>query len=213
MNDWQSNISKSGWAHYHAAVTNVLGRIAGGETVYPHRDFWLRALDECDPSDVKVVILGQDPYHGEGEAHGLSFSVPEGTKMPPSLRNIYQELASDLGIRRTTTDLSDWARQGVMLLNTSLTVAKDNAGSHKDVGWEPFTDEVIRTVSGQPGKRVFILWGAHAQKKAPLIDKRHLVIRSAHPSPLSAYRGFFGSRPFSKTNEFLAANLIDTVEW
>src|SRR5690606_19947249 len=166
-------------------------------TVYPPEPEVFAALHLTPLAQVKVVILGQDPYHGPGQAHGLCFSVRSGTVLPPSLRNIYRELHDDLGIDPPRSgDLTAWARQGVLLLNTTLTVRGGQAGSHQGKGWEMFTDQVIRTVSAKPDVVVFVLWGAHARKKKALIDRtRHVVIESAHPSPLSAHNGFFGSRP------------------
>lgn len=164
---------------------------------------------------LKVVILGQDPYHGQGQAHGLAFSVRTGVLPPPSLKNIFKELCDDVGcLYPNSGDLSGWAKQGVLLLNTLLSVRAGEPLSHKDKGWEEFTDEVIRTISMQKEHVVFILWGAPAQKKAALIDEsRHLILRAPHPSPLSSYRGFFGSKPFSKTNTYLLEHEISPIEW
>ena len=174
------------------------------KTIYPPAQDLFNAFKLTDFKDIKVVILGQDPYHGEKEAMGLSFSVRRGVRTPPSLRNIFKELEDDLGTKRTDTDLSDWATQGVFLLNTVLTVEKDKANSHKDIGWEIFTDYVIRQISDKLENVVFILWGRQARDKKALINEsRHYIIESAHPSPLSAYNGFFGSKPFSKTNSYL----------
>ena len=168
---------------------------------------------------MKVVILGQDPYHGPGQAHGLAFSVPDGMRLPPSLRNIYKELESDLGVpARQDGDLTRWATQGVLLLNTSLTVEAGKAGSHAGRGWEAITDACVRAVAARHQSSVFILWGSHAQQKARRIPELgagspHLVIESPHPSPLSAYRGFFGSRPFSRANAFLRDSGRDPIDW
>ena len=167
-----------------------------------------------DYDEVKVVILGQDPYHGIGEAHGLSFSVQEGCKMPPSLRNIYKELYSDLGIKRNTTDLTSWAKQGVLMLNSIMTVVKDTPLSHKGKGWETFTDMVITKLGEREEPIVFIFWGSYARSKKALIkNKKHLILESVHPSPFSANNGFFGSKPFSKTNQFLKENGIEEIVW
>lgn len=172
--------------------------------IYPEYKDIFNALKYTDYDEVKVVILGQDPYHGEHEAHGLSFSVKEGVPMPPSLRNIFKELKDDIGVVRTQTDLTDWAKQGVLLLNSIMTVVKDTPLSHKDKGWEIFTDNVIKKLGEREKPIVFILWGNYARSKKLLIkNKNHLIIENVHPSPLSASRGFFGSKPFSKTNEYL----------
>ena len=182
--------------------------------IYPEYKNIFNALRYTDYDKVKVVILGQDPYHGEGEAHGLSFSVREGVKMPPSLLNIFKELESDLGIKRTKTDLTDWAENGVLLLNSIMTVVKDSPLSHKDKGWEKFTDRLIELLGEREEPLVFIFWGSYARSKKNLIkNKKHLIIESVHPSPLSAHRGFFGSKPFSKTNEFLSKNNIEPINW
>ncbi len=175
---------------------------------FPPKNMIFRAFELTSFEQVKVVIIGQDPYHGVGEANGLAFSVSQGIKMPPSLRNVFKELKEDLGIERSNTDLTDWAKQGVLLLNTTLTVAKDEPLSHAGFDWEKFTNVVIQKIAAQPKPIVFILWGKHAQKKKLLIpQKHHLIIESAHPSPLGAYRGFFGSKPFSKVNDFLSNNI------
>ena len=182
--------------------------------IYPEYKNIFNALRYTDYDKVKVVILGQDPYHGEGEAHGLSFSVREGVKMPPSLLNIFKELESDLGIKRTKTDLTDWAENGVLLLNSIMTVVKDSPLSHKDKGWEKFTDRLIELLGEREEPLVFIFWGSYARSKKVLIkNTKHLIIESVHPSPLSAHRGFFGSKPFSKTNEFLSKNNIEPINW
>lgn len=172
------------------------------------------ALRFTDYNEVKVVILGQDPYHGMGEAHGLSFSVQSGVKMPPSLLNIFKELKSDLGINRSITDLTDWAKQGVLLLNSIMTVEMDKPLSHKNRGWEIFTDNIIKFLNDRKKPVIFILWGNFARSKKSLItNTRHKIIESAHPSPLSASRGFFGSKPFSKTNNYLTEWGFDKIQW
>jgi uracil-DNA glycosylase len=194
-------------------------RCAEGIEVYPADP--LRALRELAPGDVRVVILGQDPYHGPGEAQGLAFSVPAGVKIPPSLRNIRQELAADLGLALPPDgDLSRWARAGVLLLNTSLSVERDRPASHAKLGWEWLTDQLVSAVAAEPHPKVFMLWGAHAQAKAGLIKAagagRHLVLQSNHPSPLAARRPplpFLGSRPFSRANAWLAAQGVAPVDW
>ena len=182
--------------------------------IYPKYNDIFNALRYTDYDDVKVVILGQDPYHGYNEAHGLSFSVKKGTPMPPSLQNIFKELENDLNIKKTDSDLTSWAKQGVFLLNSIMTVEKDKPLSHKDKGWEIFTDNIIKYLNEREKPIVFVLWGSYARSKKVLItNKRHLVLESVHPSPLSAYRGFFGSKPFSKINAFLEKNNIEKIEW
>jgi uracil-DNA glycosylase len=201
--------------YFEKLATTVREAYRGGEPVYPLPAHIFAAFNLCPIDHVKVVILGQDPYHGPGQAHGLSFSVPEGVSLPPSLRNIFKELQSDLGApTRTTSDLSDWARQGVLLLNATLTVVGGQAGSHQGLGWERFTDRVVRTLSEKKEHLAFILWGRFAREKGAHIDRvRHCVIESAHPSPLSAHNGFFGSRPFSRTNEYLRIHGETPIIW
>lgn len=183
--------------------------------VFPSTDHIFQAFKLTPFEKVKVVILGQDPYHGEGQAMGLSFSVPRNVKIPPSLRNIYQELHTDLKLPLPHHgDLTSWAKEGVLLLNNVLTVNEGKAGSHHNVGWEKFTDKVIEVLNEDKKNLVFILWGAPAQKKAAQVDpSRHFVISSVHPSPLSSYRGFFGSKPFSQCNNYLQTHGIDPVDW
>ncbi len=190
-----------------------------GKAIFPKGPEWFRALDLTPLEDVRVVILGQDPYHGPGQAHGLCFSVKPGTRTPPSLVNIYKEMQADLGIPPARHGfLEHWAQQGVLLLNSVLTVQMGNAASHQGRGWERFTDAVIRLINARAEPVVFMLWGSHAQKKAAFVDSidrggRHLVIKSAHPSPLSAHNGFLGSRPFSKTNDFLIGRGEKPIDW
>lgn len=188
---------------------------AEGRVIYPPREQWFTALEVLTPQDVKVVIVGQDPYHGAGEAHGLSFSVPQGVRVPPSLANIYKEIARDLGHTPPRHgSLLKWAEQGVLLLNTSLTVEADRAGSHAKKGWAPFTDALICQLASQHQHLVFMLWGAHAQKKAALIPHhQHLILQSAHPSPLSAHRGFLGNGHFSAANTYLQQNGRTPIDW
>lgn len=192
---------------------------AAGKRIFPRGSDWFRALDLTPLDQVRVVILGQDPYHGEGQAHGLCFSVRPGTRTPPSLVNIYKEMETDLGIPPARHGfLEHWAEQGVLLLNAVLTVQMGMAASHQGRGWERFTDAVIRLVNAREKPVVFILWGSHAQKKAAFVDSterggRHLVLRSPHPSPLSAHNGFFGSKPFSKANAFLIAQDEKPIDW
>lgn len=183
-------------------------------TCYPPKKEIFRALELTPFHEIKVVILGQDPYHNVGQANGLCFSVSENVIMPPSLKNIFSELSSDLGIFRTQKDLKDWATQGVLLLNTTLTVRAHEANSHKNLGWEVFTDFIIKAISEQHQNVVFVLWGAFAQKKIQFIDKKkHLVIQSAHPSPLSAHKGFLGSKPFSSINNYLQSVGKTPIQW
>jgi uracil-DNA glycosylase len=186
-----------------------------GKQIYPKGNEWFHAMDATPLNKVRVVILGQDPYHGEGQAHGLCFSVKLGVKPPPSLLNIYKELQSDVGVDPPSHGyLESWARQGVLLLNSVLTVEAGLAASHQGKGWEKFTDTVIRVVNELQHPVVFVLWGNYAQKKAAFVDRtRHCVIASAHPSPLSAHNGFFGSRPFSKANSFLVAKGLEPIDW
>lgn len=186
-----------------------------GKQIFPPADHWFHALDSTPLEDVRVVILGQDPYHGPGQAHGLCFSVQEGVKTPPSLVNIYKELETDIGFPRPNHgNLDSWAKQGVLLLNAVLTVEAHLAGSHQGRGWEKFTDAVIELVDKRSQPSVFILWGSYAQKKASFINSdKHLVLKSVHPSPLSAHRGFFGSKPFSQANAFLEQQGMDAINW
>ena len=203
-----------------AALRNFLrAEKAAGKRIFPHSADWFRALELTALPDVRVVILGQDPYHGAGQAHGLCFSVRPGVKPPPSLINIYKELADDCGVTPPAHGfLEHWARQGVLLLNTVLTVEEGQAASHRDRGWEGFTDAVIRLVAAKAEPVVFLLWGSHAQKKAAFVKDvgrggHHLVLTAPHPSPLSAYKGWFGSRHFSRANAFLAEHGRGTIDW
>lgn len=183
--------------------------------IYPPKDYIFNALKLTSYENTKVVIVGQDPYHGKGEAHGLSFSVQKGVRVPPSLQNIYKELNDDLKIPpKDNGDLTEWAKQGVLLLNAVLTVEKDKAASHRNLGWEPMTDYIIKLLNLKNKPVVFILWGNFAKEKAKLItNHQHYIIMSPHPSPFSAYSGFFGSKPFSKTNEFLIKNGLVPIDW
>ena len=193
----------------------LLSEKKAGREIYPPSGEWFAALEATPPDEVKVVILGQDPYHGPGQAHGLSFSVRGGQLIPPSLQNIFRELASDLGCEPPNHgDLSSWAEQGVLMLNSVLTVERGRAGSHQGKGWERFTDAVIRAISRRSLPVVFLLWGAQAQRKGATIDtRRHCVLAAPHPSPLSAHRGFFGCRHFSAANQFLMEHHRGTVDW
>ena len=181
---------------------------------FPQYKDIFNALRYTDYDEVKVVILGQDPYHGVNEAHGLSFSVRDDVKRPPSLNNIFKELESDLGIKKTNNDLTNWAKQGVLLLNSIMSVVKDSPLSHKEKGWEIFTDNIIKLLNEREKPMVFILWGGYARSKKKLItNKNHYIVESVHPSPLSAYNGFFDSKPFSKTNNFLISKNIQPIDW
>jgi len=186
-----------------------------GKSIFPKGSNWFRALDLTPPEEVRVVILGQDPYHGPGQAHGLCFSVPNGVRPPPSLVNIYKELESDLGIKPALHGfLEHWAKQGVLLLNSVLTVEMGQAASHRDRGWERFTDRIIAEVNAREQPIVFMLWGSYAQKKAAFVDtERHFVLKAPHPSPLSAHSGFLGCRHFSKANAFLKERGLQPIDW
>ncbi len=213
---WKAPLQPEFDAPYMAALKEFLvAEKAHGKRIFPKGSEWFHALDATPLERVRVVILGQDPYHGEGQAHGLCFSVKQGVRPPPSLVNIYKEMKSDLGLEPPSHgNLEAWAQQGVLLLNAVLTVEAGLAASHQGKGWERFTDAVIRLVNDQPQPMVFILWGAYAQRKAAFVDRqRHLVLASAHPSPLSAHNGFFGSRPFSRANEFLMARGQEPIDW
>ena len=212
--DWnpllRGEFEKPYWKQLQAFVDDERRR----HTVYPSREDVFASLRTTSYADVKVLVLGQDPYHGPGQAHGLCFSVQRDVEPPPSLVNIFKELRDDIGIPVPTHgNLETWARRGVLLLNTTLTVRAGQAASHQGKGWETFTDQVIRVVNEKPFV-VFVLWGAHARKKKMLIDtQRHVVVESAHPSPLSAHNGFFGSRPFSKVNEALRNARLEEIDW
>ena len=214
-NDWDEILKEEFKKEYFIKLINHIRKEYKTKTVFPEKCQVFNAFRYTPYKDVKVVILGQDPYHGVGEAEGLSFSVPLNIKKPPSLVNIFKELHDDLGcIEPNHGSLHSWAKQGVLLLNATLTVVKDMAGSHQGLGWETFTDDVIKILNDKDTPIVFILWGRYARSKKKLItNKIHLVIESAHPSPLSAYNGFFGSKPFSKTNKFLEDNSIKPIDW
>ena len=213
-NNWDIILKDEYEKEYFKNLLNYINEEYNNKTVYPLKENIFKALEYTDYNDIKVVILGQDPYHGEGEAQGLSFSIPNDIKITPSLRNIFKELKNDLNIERTNTDLSDWAKQGVLLLNAILTVCKDTPLSHKDKGWEIFTDEIIKKINEREEPVVFILWGNYARSKKKLItNKNHYIIESAHPSPLSASRGFFDSKPFSKTNNILISINKESIRW
>lgn len=213
-NNWDIILKDEYEKEYFKNLLNYINEEYNNKTVYPLKENIFKALEYTDYNDIKVVILGQDPYHGEGEAQGLSFSIPNDIKITPSLRNIFKELKNDLNIERTNTDLSDWAKQGILLLNAILTVCKDTPLSHKDKGWETFTDEIIKKINEREEPVVFILWGNYARSKKKLItNKNHYIIESAHPSPLSASRGFFDSKPFSKTNNILIRINKESIRW
>lgn len=213
-NDWDEVLKDELQKDYFKNLLNIVNDLYKEKTIYPPKKDVFNAF-RLSYKDVKVVILGQDPYHGDGEAHGFAFSCLK-TPIPPSLKNIYKELYDDLGIEKDMLDgnLFPWVKQGVMLLNTGLTVEKDKPNSHKNLDWHIFTDEVIRKLNERNKPVVFILWGNNARAKKDLItNEKHLVIESAHPSPFSARNGFFGSKPFSKTNDFLIKNNITPIKW
>lgn len=214
-NGWDNLLKDEYNKEYFSKLQDFVIEEYKNKTVYPKMSEIFKAFLETSYDNVKVVILGQDPYHGENEAEGLSFSVKIGIQKPPSLINIFTELKDDLGYKIPNNgSLVPWAKQGVLLLNSTLTVVKDSPKSHSNKGWEIFTDEVIKLINNKKTPVVFILWGSDARSKKSLItNKIHYVIESAHPSPLSAYRGFFGSRPFSKTNNFLIKNGIKPINW
>lgn len=213
---WRDRLSSEFASPYMRDLKDFLNsRFTLGKTIFPRGDQYFAALNRTPFEKVRVVILGQDPYHGQGQAHGLCFSVPRGTRAPPSLVNIFKELATDVGIVRPSHGcLESWADQGVLLLNSVLTVEEGAAASHQGKGWEKFTDAVIHRLATEKTGIVFVLWGAYAQKKGAFIDRnKHFVIESVHPSPLSAHRGFLGSRPFSKINVYLEKNNQKPIDW
>ncbi|MBR2713127.1 MAG: uracil-DNA glycosylase [Bacilli bacterium] len=213
-NDWDNVLKEEIKKDYFTNLLNTVNELYNTKTIYPPKKDVFNAF-RLSYNDIKVVILGQDPYHGEGEAHGFAFSCLK-TPIPPSLKNIYKELKTDLKIEKDMLDgnLLPWVKQGVMLLNTGLTVEKDKPNSHKDLGWHTFTDSVIQKLNEREKPLVFILWGNNArEKKKYITNPQHLIIESAHPSPFSANNGFFGSRPFSRTNEFLKKNKINPIKW
>lgn len=202
--------------YFRGVVSHLKVEKSAGKTIYPPGGLIFNAFDQTPFPAVKVVILGQDPYHGPGQAHGLCFSVPKGIRLPPSLLNIYKEMASDIGcpISSVQGDLTHWARQGVLLLNASLTVRANEPNSHAGIGWAQFTDTVIQLLSQQKGHLVFMLWGRFAQEKQTLIDPgKHLILRAAHPSPFSADKGFFGCKHFSRANEWLSQHGMTPIDW
>lgn len=213
-NNWDNILEEEYKKEYFINLVQFINKIYKEKEIYPPKNYILKALTLTDYNDVKVVILGQDPYHGIYEANGLAFSVNDGIKLPPSLKNIYKELEDDLGIIIKRGNLESWSKEGVLLLNAVLTVEKDKPASHKNIGWEEFTDAIIRKLNEKEEPIVFILWGNFAKSKKILItNSKHLVIESSHPSPFSCNYGFFGSKPFSKTNYFLNKNDIKQINW
>ncbi len=212
---WKELLKDEFEKSYFTELISFVKSEYGSQRIYPPGKYIFNAFDKCPFPKTKVVILGQDPYHEPGQAHGLCFSVPEGVSFPPSLQNIFKELQNDLGITAPKTgNLERWAEQGVFLLNATLTVRAHQAGSHQKKGWETFTDNIISLLSKSREHLVFLLWGAYAQRKEELIDNsKHLVLKSVHPSPLSAHRGFFGNHHFSKTNEYLISHNKQPVRW
>ncbi len=212
---WKSRLANEFNAPYFEQLTNFVRDAYTHHQIFPPAKLIFNAFDLCPFDKVKVVIIGQDPYHGLGQAHGLSFSVNDDIPLPPSLKNIYQEIRSDLGIQPLSHgNLERWAKQGVLLLNATLTVQADLAGSHQKKGWETFTDSAIKAVANEKEHVVFLLWGNYAQQKAQYIDRtKHLVLTAVHPSPLSAHRGFFGCKHFSQTNQYLTEHGLEPINW
>lgn len=212
---WKTRLQNEFGKEYFINLTNFVKNEYNSYTVYPPGRLIFNAFNKCSFENVRVVILGQDPYHGPGQAHGLCFSVKDGIAFPPSLINIFKEIHNDLDISLPDSgNLERWAEQGVLLINATLTVRAGQAGSHQNKGWELFTDEVVRLVANEKSHVVFILWGAYAQKKGETIDRtKHLVLESHHPSPLSASRGFFGNKHFSKANLYLVEHGMEPIEW
>jgi len=213
--DWNQVLSSEFSQSYWYALQDFVTRERSQFQVFPSREDVFNAFELTSLADTRIVILGQDPYHGPGQAHGLAFSVQQGTRIPPSLRNIYKELPTDIGCPIPSHgDLTSWAHQGVLLLNTTLTVRSGEAASHQGHGWEQFTDQIIRELNDKTEPIVFFLWGASSRKKSTLINQqRHVIIESAHPSPLSVRHGFFGSRPFSRANTALIENGREPINW
>lgn len=212
--NWETFIANEREKNYFKQLDAFIAQERQTKTIFPKQEYVFNAFQLCPLANVKVVILGQDPYFNDNQAHGLSFSVLADEKLPPSLKNMYKELASDLTIIRQTGDLTHWAKQGVLLLNAVLTVEKGKPNSHANCGWERFTDAVIQYVNDTQNNVVFVLWGSYAQKKETLItNETHLILKAPHPSPLSAYRGFFGSQPYSKINAYLIANGKTPIDW
>jgi uracil-DNA glycosylase len=212
---WKNRLLTEFQKEYFVRLADFIKEEYRNSKIYPPGALIFNAFDVCPFEKVKAVIIGQDPYHGPGQAHGLCFSVKEGVEFPPSLINIFKEIESDLDIPQPSSgDLTRWARQGALLLNATLTVRAHQAGSHQKKGWEEFTDYVIKVLNSEKKNIVFFLWGAYAQKKGESIDRsRHLVLESVHPSPLSASKGFFGNRHFSRCNDYLVSNGIEPIDW
>lgn len=212
---WKTHLQQEFEKPYFRTLTDFVRKEYAARTIYPPAKLIFNAFDSCPFDKVKVVIVGQDPYHEPGQAHGLCFSVNDGVQVPPSLVNIYKEIEDDLGIPAPHSgNLTRWAEQGVLLLNATLTVQAHRAGSHQGRGWEEFTDAAIKHLAEERDHLVFILWGAYAQRKGATIDaNRHLILKSPHPSPLSAHRGFFGNKHFSKANEYLSAHNMEPIDW
>lgn len=212
---WKTRLQNEFEKEYFINLANFVKKEYKTKKIYPPGPLIFNAFDKCPFDKIKVVILGQDPYHGPGQAHGLCFSVKDGVAFPPSLTNIFKEIYDDLGTTLPNSgNLERWAGQGVLLLNATLSVRAGQAGSHQNKGWEPFTDEVVRIIATEKEHVVFMLWGSYAQKKGESIDRtKHLVLESPHPSPLSANRGFFGNRHFSKANKYLSEHGLDPVKW
>lgn len=210
---WKTIIQNEQSKPYFKEMQKVLNEHYEKMVIYPPQDEVYRAFSLCPYEKTKVVIIGQDPYHGPHQANGLSFSVYDGVKLPPSLRNIFKELESDLGIVKESGELEGWAKQGVLMLNKIMTVQEKKPASHANIGWDTFTDAIIESLNDHPNTVVFLLWGNYAKKVKPLISERHIIIEGIHPSPLAAYRGFFGSKPFSLINETLTAHGLEPIDW
>jgi uracil-DNA glycosylase len=213
--DWKAFLKDELNSNTFQAIISKLESERKHHTIFPENEVLFNAFNQTNIDDLKVVVLGQDPYHGRGQAHGLSFSVPNGVRIPPSLRNIFKELKADLNLPISQNgNLNTWAEQGVLLLNSTLTVREKQAGSHQKLGWEDFTDSIIKKIADKKEGIIFLLWGAFAQKKSILInDKKHYILTATHPSPFSAYRGFLGCKHFSKTNEILVNNKKQPINW
>lgn len=211
--NWKQIIQKEASKEYFQDLMEFLDGEYASKTIYPKREDLFRAFSLCEYLDTKVVIIGQDPYHGENQANGLAFSVEKSTKLPPSLKNIYKELESDLGIIKEDGELEAWAKQGVLLLNKIMSVEEKKPASHSTSGWDTFTNAVIESLNDHPEKIVFLLWGNYAKKLKPLISDKHIIIEGVHPSPLAAYRGFFGSKPFSLINSHLKNQNRELIDW
>ncbi len=215
INSWHQVLKNEFKKEYFQSLSRIIQEKYSSQTIFPPSNLIFNAFELCPFEEVKVVILGQDPYHGLGQAHGLAFSVPNDVKVPPSLKNIYKEIKSDLGKEIPTSgNLEHWAKQGVFLLNSTLTVEAGKPGSHQGLGWEIFTDAIIKKISDEKENVVFLLWGNYARAKKNLIDnKKHLVLEAPHPSPFSAHSGFFGSHHFSQTNSYLIKNDLSPIDW